>query len=52
MPKGKGCAAAKDLPDLIVHLFEAGRDIVIPRYESDEPMKYLGILSTVLLSLG
>ena len=26
--------------------------MVIPRYEPDEPMKYLGILSTVLLSWG
>jgi len=52
VPMGKGYAAAKDLPDLIVHLFEADKDMVIPRYEPDEPMKYLGILSTVLLSWG
>ena len=52
VPKGKGYAVAKDLPNLIVHLFAADRDTVIPRYEPDESMKYLGILSIVLPSWG
>ena len=52
VPKGKGFATGKDLADLIVHLFEADKDMIIPRYEPDEPMKYLGILSTVMLSWG
>jgi hypothetical protein len=52
VPKGKGFATGKDLADLVVHLFEADKDMIIPRYEPDEPMKYLGILSTVMLSWG
>ena len=33
-------------------MFEVDKDMVIPRYEPEEPMKYLGILSTVVLPWG
>ena len=52
VPKGKGYAAAKDLPDMIGYLSEADKNMMIPRYDPDEPMKYLGILPTMRLSWG
>ena len=50
VPCAGGYMKKDQLPDLSVTLFEDQVTQVIPRYEVDEPMKYLGVLSTLLLS--